>query len=312
MKRLATAGGLLLAFVLLGGEARAQTGTARGKVVDAEGKPIEGVVVTLEFTGGVNRKYETKTNKKGEYTQVGVYPGTYKVTVAKEGYQGSFLDTRINLGEPTYLPDFKLQTAAAAAKAGGAAPGGAAEMQAAFEKATTLARDGKTDESIAAYQEFIGKYPTIPEAYFNIGLMYKQKQDWANAEASFKKALELRPGYSDASLNLARVYEQSGQKEKAQELMANAGAGDPKVQFQIGLDQFHAGKYEAALETLTKTEAQDPNNAEIQYYLGTIALNMGKTDEAVKRLEKYLSMNPTNAQNKATAEGLVQALKPKK
>jgi tetratricopeptide (TPR) repeat protein len=312
MKRLATAGGLFLAFLLLGGEARAQTGTARGKVLDSDGKPLPDVVVTLEFTGGVNRKYDTKTNKKGEYTQVGVYPGTYKVSVAKEGYQGGYIDTRINLGEPTYLPDFKLQTAAAAGKTGGAGKGGGAEVQAAFEKANTLAREGKSDEAIAAYQEFLGKYPTIPEAHFNLGLMYYKKQDWANAEASFKKALELRPEYGDASVNLARVYEQSGQKEKALALMTTAGATDAKVLFQLGVDQFTSGKYETALETLTKVEGQDPSNAEVQYYLGTIALNMGKSDEAVKRLEKYLSMNPQNAQNKATAEGLVQALKPKK
>jgi len=311
MKRLATAGGLFLAFLLLGGEARAQTGPARGKVVDMDGKPLTEVVVTLEYTGGVNRKYETKTNKKGEYTQVGVYPGTYKVTVHKEGYQGGFIDTRINLGEPTYLPDFKLQTVTAAGKAAAGGPAGA-EMQAAFEKANTLAREGKSDDAIASYLEFLGKYPTIPEAHFNLGLMYYKKQDWPNAEASFKKALELRPEYGDASLNLARVYEQSGQKEKATSLMTAAGATDPKVLFQLGVDQFTSGKYETAVETLTKVEGQDPSNAEVQYYLGTIALNMGKSDEAVNRLEKYLSMNPTNAQNKATAEGLVQALKPKK
>src|SRR5207245_7703639 len=114
MKRLFVTGGLLLATARGGSEARAQTGTARGKIMDDKGQPIQDAVVTIEYQGGVTRKYETKTNKKGEYTQVGIYPGVYKVTVTKEGYQGGVLDARISLGEPTYLNDMKLMTKRAA------------------------------------------------------------------------------------------------------------------------------------------------------------------------------------------------------
>jgi len=311
MKRLVTAGGLTLAILLLGGEAGAQTGTARGKVLDAEGNPIQDAKVTLEYTGGVTRKYDTKSNKKGEFTQVGLYPGPYKVTADKEGYQPTFIETRISLGDPTYLPDFKLVTKEAAAKAAGGGEA-AAEMQAAFTKATDLAREGKVDEAIAAYNEFVVKYPTITEAHYNLGLMYSRKQDWASAEAEFKKTLELKPDHADASVSLLRVYEQSGQKDKAAELAGGAGATNPKIQFEMGVQAFQGGRYDEAVEALKKAEAADPGNAETQYFLGTVALNQGKTAEALAYLEKYLSMNPTNAQNKATAEGLVQALKPKK
>ena len=75
MKRLVVAGGLMLGLVLLAGEVSAQTGTARGKVLDDKGQPLEGVKISIEFQGGINRKNETKTNKKGEYTQVGLQPG---------------------------------------------------------------------------------------------------------------------------------------------------------------------------------------------------------------------------------------------
>jgi tetratricopeptide (TPR) repeat protein len=168
------------------------------------------------------------------------------------------------------------------------------------------------DEAIAAYQEFVTKYPSIPEAHYNLGLMHTRKQDWPNAEAAFKKTLELKPEHADASVSLLRVYEQSGQKEKAAELAGAAGASNPKIQLEMAVQAFQAGRYDEAIELLKKAEAADPNNAEVQYFLGTVTLNQGKTAEAVAYLEKYLSMNPTNAQNKATAEGLVQALKPKK
>jgi hypothetical protein len=40
-------------------------------------------------------------------------------------------------------------------------------------------------------------------------------------------------------------------------------------------------------------------------------LSAGRTEECVTRLEKYLSLGPNNDQNKATAEGLLAALKKK-
>ena len=75
MKRLVLAGGLFAALFFAGSEARAQTGSARGRVVDEQGQPIADAKVELDFQGGVNRKLETKTNKKGEYIQVGLQPG---------------------------------------------------------------------------------------------------------------------------------------------------------------------------------------------------------------------------------------------
>src|SRR6266446_8778736 len=116
MKRLLIAGAFVLGLALVGAPAHAQTGTARGKVVDDKGQPIPEAKVVLEFTGGVTRKYETKTSKKGEYTQVGMYPGPYKITVSKEGFQGTFAEQRISLGDPTQVPDFKMKTMAAAQK----------------------------------------------------------------------------------------------------------------------------------------------------------------------------------------------------
>ena len=92
MKRFLVAGGVLMSLALLGGEASAQTGTARGKVVDEKDQAIEGVVITLDYQGGVTRKNETKTNKKGEFTQVGLAPGTYLITAKKEGLQTATME----------------------------------------------------------------------------------------------------------------------------------------------------------------------------------------------------------------------------
>jgi tetratricopeptide (TPR) repeat protein len=313
MKRFLAAGGLLLALALLGPEASAQTGTARGKVMDDKGQPLPDAVVNLEFQGGVTRKYETKTNKKGEFTQVGMYPGMYRITVNKEGFQGTYTDYKISLGEPTYLPDVKLQTKAAAqAAAGGKA---AEDLGNAFKKATELAQSGQYDQAEAAFKEIAAKSPNVPEIYYNLGYVAGQKKDWAAAEAAYQKALEIKPGYADAYTALARVYQESGQAQKAAELMTKAAAAGPddgKMQFNLGIYHLNAGRSEEAIAAFQKAATLDPQNAEVYYHLGTLAVGQNKIADAVSNLEKYLSMSPTNQQNVATAQQLLAALKPKK
>lgn len=305
---------LLLAAVavlcLPAATASAQTGAARGKVVDEQGQPIEGAKIELDYKGGVNRKYETKTNKKGEFTQVGLASGMYEVTASKEGYQPGLIGGRVSLGDPTYLPEIKLRKPSAAGGAASGGSGGAAQLQAAFKNALDLTQAGKLDEAEAAYKELLTKVPSIPEIHYNLGFVYSQKKDWANSEASFQKALELKPDYSDAMVSLARVYQDSGQAQKAVDLMAKgAGSGDAKAQFNLGIMMMNAGKDEEALAAFLKAAELDASNAEAFYYIGTRSLQLGKLPEAIAALEKYLSMDPKNAGNLAAAKQILPALK---
>lgn len=286
--------------------ASAQTGGVRGKILDDKGAAIEGALVKLEFQGGVTLAFESKTNKKGEFMQIGLRPGTWKFTYTKEGFQIFSSPYRIALGEATVLPDVKLVSAKAAAAAAGD------DIQKVFGEAVAKLQAGDHDGAIAAFDALILKNPSLAEAHYNKAFAQYQKKDYAAAETTLKRALEVKADYSDARVLLSNIYTAQGLKDKAVEVMSSgAGASDPRQLFNLGLALLNSGKNDEATAAFVKAEAADPTNAEVQYYLATAALNAGKTDECVQRLEKYLTMGPKSEQNKATAQGLIAALKKK-
>ncbi len=298
---------ILMAFAALlisASMASAQTGGVRGKILDDTGKPLEAVAVKMEFQGGMNLSFDTKTNKKGEFMQIGLRPGNWKFTFTKEGFQVFAAPMKISLGEATVLPDTKLMPGKAAA--------GAEDIQKTFAEAVAKLQAQDFDGAIAAFDAMILKNPSLAEAHYNKGFAQYQKKDYAAAEASLKQALEVRADYSDARVLLSNIYSAQGMKDKAIEVMSTgASTNDPKQLFNLGLALLNSGKNEEAFAAFQKVEAAEPGNAEAQYYLATGALSAGRTEECLTRLEKYLALGPKNDQNKATAEGLLAALKKK-
>ena len=314
MKRISMMSAFLAALALVAGSAAAQsTGAVRGKVTDDKGQFLEGAKVEVEYQGGVTRSFKITTNKKGEFTQVGLPPGQYKITFTKEGYQGTFLNLRVPIGEPTELGEVKLVSAQAAQKAASGAK--AEELSGAFKAAYDLMQQGKLDEAKGAYEAMLAKNPDIAQAHFNLGYIAAQKKDLAAAEASYKKAIELKPDYSEAYCALAEAYQATEGAGKAIEYLSGVAAQMPedgKIQYRLGVFYLSAGKYPDAAAAFEKAHQLDPENAEVHYQLGTIYVGQNNVAKAVESLETYLAMNPTNAQNKATATALIAALKPKK
>src|SRR5262245_35901632 len=89
----------------LGSPALAQsTGMIRGVVKDAAGKPVEGAKVNIDSDQN-NRHFDTKTDKKGEFLQIGLAPGPYKVTAEKDKVVSAAtpVTVRIAQGNPITL-----------------------------------------------------------------------------------------------------------------------------------------------------------------------------------------------------------------
>jgi tetratricopeptide (TPR) repeat protein len=212
---------MVVGLAVIAVPASAQTGMIKGKVVDAEKKPVEGAKVTLQQVD-TNSKFELKTKKNGEYMQIGVPPGNYKVTVEKDGLSSSKtahisldlteLDFTLTKGGVSTEGMSKEDAAKAAARVAG--------IRAAFAEAATLSNAGKHDEAIAKFNEVIKDVPKCPECYVGIGASSAAKKDYAGAEAAYKKALELDPNMIDAYNGLATIYNDQKKFTEAQAMSA--------------------------------------------------------------------------------------------
>ncbi len=308
MRHTLVAAGLLASLTLLAPPTQAQTGGARGKVVDAEGKGIPEATVVFDSPDGGPR-FELRTNKKGEYIQVGLSPGAYRITVSRDGYESRSIQARIGIGMATDIEKIELLPAQAAVQQPGSGEEVVREM---FAKGVEHTQAGRLEDAAAVFEEINRAHPGILEVYRNLGFIYAQQKDWAKAEASFLAALELRPGEPDFVAALVKIYEQSGQEEKAKELVSRAASDNPAdgtAQFNQGIFLLKEGKTDEAMGAFEAALAADPPAMEAHYYLGTLLVGQDKAPEAIEHLEAYVASNPENAQNLATAQGLLDALK---
>ncbi len=81
-------------------------------------------------------------------------------------------------------------------------------VQALFQHATQLAREGQDDEAIEAFQNLIARYPELPESYNNLAALYAKRGQYAQARATLETAISANPNYPLAYQNLGTIYTQ--------------------------------------------------------------------------------------------------------
>lgn len=286
----------------------------RGKVVDAQGKPVPDAVILFEAEG-VNRKTQTKTDRNGEFLQVGLSSGEYKITASKEGVGSQTLPGRVSQGQNPPLT-FTLAPAAAGGGISAADKEAAAKIQALASQGLDAMKAGRNDEAITAFTELTTQAPTCADCYYNLGVAYTNKKEYEQAEAAYKKVVELKPDSADAWTGLANIYNAQKKFDLAAEASANAakysgaaagGGGSAEALYNQGVILFNAQKFPEAKTQFEEAVKADPNMAMAHYQLGMTALNLGDFNQAVASLESYLKLDP-NGPKSAEVKASLPAL----
>jgi tetratricopeptide (TPR) repeat protein len=292
------------------------TGMVKGIVSDDKGQPVGDARVTIEMQGGTGRRFETKTNNKGEFIQIGLQSGAYRVSAEKDklGSAPATVNVRVNTTQEANLV---LGVASAAASKDALAR--TAELKKLFEEGVALSGAGNHDQAIEKFTAAAAISPTCTDCYNNIGFSHSQKKEWDQAEAAYKKSTEVKPDDAAAYNGLATVYNAQRKFDLAAEASTKAtqlsgvigaaggSAGNADALYNQGVILFNGGKAAEAKPIFESAVAANPNHAEAHYMLG-MTLVGSDPPKAVPEFEAYLKLAP-DGPNAAMAKQFVDALK---
>jgi len=81
-----------------------------------------------------------------------------------------------------------------------------ADAQAMFLKGVALSKLNKREEAIRAFITITEKHPNLPEPYNNLAVLYAEQGQYDKARKALEAALNTHPSYATAHGNLANVY----------------------------------------------------------------------------------------------------------
>lgn len=265
-----------------------QHGKFEGVVMDKEGNPLEKVTVTIISVKSSGNKIELKTNKKGKFSQIGLWPEYYQVSFKKPGFMPISREVRVRIADTTKV-EITLEKAQEMMERNLSA------ADKLFFKGNKLYVEQKYEEAAQAYEGALELNQSQWGYYFNLGLAYKKSEKKEEAIASFKKALELNPeGYS-INKELGQILAKEGNFEEAKNYFQRAteiSDDDPDAFYNLGVCLTNLGASEGALNSFLRAVGLKDDYADAYYQIGTIYIGQNNVEEAVRNLERFLELVP--------------------
>jgi len=143
---------------------------------------------------------------------------------------------------------------------------------------------GQDDIALEHYKRALEIGEGHPELFNNLGILNMKHNAFAEAENCFKQALELRPYHSSTLFNLGNLcYIRGNIKEAAKYFDAaiHGNSSAPQLYYMYGMVSFETGQLEKAVELLEKVDIDYQKTA---FYLGASYFSLRKYKKAVECL----------------------------
>ena len=136
--------------------------------------------------------------------------------------------------------------------------------------------------------------PNLAEAHASLGhLSYVCDYDWAGAEQELKRAIELNPNSGEAYDFYGLMLSALERYDEAAEMQRRAHELDPLAhRIDIVTTYLRAGRYDEALQGVTRVLEVEPHLAMAHATLGWVHLLTGKPDPGIASLQKALELSP--------------------
>ena len=116
-----------------------------------------------------------------------------------------------------------------------------------FLKGVILTEQKKDAQAIQIFQSLTEQYPELPEPYNNLAVLYAQQGQYDKARAALDMAIRTNPSYATAQANLGDIYAKLASQayQKALQLAPDENAS-AKVKLNLIRELFEQGKNPAA------------------------------------------------------------------
>ena len=283
-------------------------GRLQGTVKDENGEPIEGAKVTLTRDGAGPEPFFT--NKKGNWSFLGLTNGMWNVSIQFEGYVPSEGTVGANEfgSSPTVnvtlrpIPPEVLAEAAAALSV---------EL---LEKGNQLLQEGKPAEARAEYETALTELEVEnhPPVLMGIARTYYQEDNLGQAEATLRRVVEIEPDNVDALKLLSSMLVAQGREDEARVFMDQLPEGellDADAYLNVGIDLYNDGNLDEALVEFEKVVESFPDLPTAYYYRGLVLLNKGDNEGAAADFLKLIELAP-DSPRAAEAKDFLEYLQP--
>ena len=170
------------------------------------------------------------------------------------------------------------------------------DPQAMFMKGIILVESGKRDDAIKTFIDLTDKYPNLPEPYNNLAVLYADAGQYDKAKKALETAIKTHPSYATAHENLGDIYARMASEAYDKALQLDNGNSRAQSKLAMIKDLFGTGNKVVA----KSTEPAKPSKS------GTMPIRPAdKKLEPIKPVELAKTTPDTSAnEDKAVAEAV--------
>lgn len=143
--------------------------------------------------------------------------------------------------------------------------------------------------------------PDDLRATYLLALAQFGARKWEEAKLSAENVLKTHPDDREMNLILVDIAFNNEQNLQAArkyvDICLKQNPADPGTLYYLGMIQKVEGDINAAIESLTKSVAGNPKNADAQAALGSLCLQAGNLPKAIQALEQAVALAPDMPQN---------------
>jgi Flp pilus assembly protein TadD len=160
-------------------------------------------------------------------------------------------------------------------------------------------RAGEYDLAVKQYQAIIQARPDAADVYVRLGKAYAAKDDVPSAIRTFDKAKELKPNDVDPYLQMALLYERTGQGALARPLYERVLKLQPDHPVAMNNLAYviaeSGGDLDQALALAQRARQKMPDNADVSDTLGWIYIKKNLSDNAVSIYRDLIVKRPQSS-----------------